>query len=186
MAQTPPSAVVSASGGVLTRISKPSATTSSSPQGVWVQRHLAQVYEGQPQTPLNKLVLRNPKFCWKKNFDFLFLLIMDILSFETYSMIISFLKSPFSFFFLVLCRAVIPLVFKVINHSLGFYDFNGWISLVWYWPILVLLLSRFLEYKCQFLWHFKKNFPDSFWFSDIWDILNKIYADFIIIFPKLK
>ena len=49
MAQTPPSAVVSASGGVLTRISKPSATTSSSPQGVWVQRHLAQVYEGQKQ-----------------------------------------------------------------------------------------------------------------------------------------
>lgn len=49
MAQTPPSAVVSASGGVLTRISKPSATTSSSssPQAVWVQRHLAQVYEGQ-------------------------------------------------------------------------------------------------------------------------------------------
>ncbi|PRD27498.1 UNVERIFIED_CONTAM: tgo [Trichonephila clavipes] len=44
MAQTPPSAVVSAGGGVLTRISKTSATTSSSssPQAVWVQRHLAQ------------------------------------------------------------------------------------------------------------------------------------------------
>ncbi|XP_054716036.1 aryl hydrocarbon receptor nuclear translocator homolog isoform X3 [Uloborus diversus] len=44
MPQTPPSAVVSASGGVLTRISKSSATTSSSssPQAVWVQRHLAQ------------------------------------------------------------------------------------------------------------------------------------------------
>ncbi|XP_035220110.1 aryl hydrocarbon receptor nuclear translocator homolog isoform X2 [Stegodyphus dumicola] len=44
MSQTPPSAVVSASGGVLTRITKPSATTSSSssPQAVWVQRHLAQ------------------------------------------------------------------------------------------------------------------------------------------------
>lgn len=54
MAQTPPSAVVSASGGVLTRISKPSATTSSSPQGVWVQRHLAQVYEGQSQNTPEK------------------------------------------------------------------------------------------------------------------------------------
>ncbi|KAF8790296.1 aryl hydrocarbon receptor nuclear translocator homolog isoform X2 [Argiope bruennichi] len=43
MAQTPPSAVVSA-GSVLTRITKPSATSSSSssPQAAWVQRHLAQ------------------------------------------------------------------------------------------------------------------------------------------------
>ncbi|XP_071034655.1 aryl hydrocarbon receptor nuclear translocator homolog isoform X4 [Parasteatoda tepidariorum] len=42
LAQTPPSAVPSG-GGVLTRISKPATTSSSSsPQAVWVQRHLAQ------------------------------------------------------------------------------------------------------------------------------------------------
>lgn len=46
MAQTPPSAVVSSSGQVIkTCFAKPSITTSSSssPQSVWVERHLAQV-----------------------------------------------------------------------------------------------------------------------------------------------